>query len=207
MASHTLALYMASSSTYDLEGVLASIDLVPESSYVREEARLITEVPLTIMPPPSYATSSGTRLRTTTRSKVPYGGAKEKKAAPTRPNTSAIDLKRKAPDDSGPSKRSFIMPSGNTVSRPSVSVHTARPSLSYTMVGMHKPDGRYGKALIRKPTKELVCKPAPSGKELESLSTPLRIKRPIGQYESSDEEDAPSKGPSIASLSSENDSL
>ena len=33
------------------------------------------------------------------------------------------------------------------------------------------------------------------------------IKRPAWQYESSDEEDAPSKGPSIASLSSENASL
>jgi len=51
---------------------------------------------------------------------------------------------------------------------------------------------------------------------VESSGAPLSIKRfrkllPIkrltGQYESSDEEDAPSKGPSIASLSSENASL
>jgi hypothetical protein len=33
------------------------------------------------------------------------------------------------------------------------------------------------------------------------------IRRPIGEYESSDGEDTPSKGPSIASLSAENDSL
>jgi hypothetical protein len=33
------------------------------------------------------------------------------------------------------------------------------------------------------------------------------IKRPVGQYESSDEEDTPSKGPSITSLSAKNDSL
>ena len=41
MASHALALYMVSSSTYDLDGVPLSIDLVPESSYVREEAIII----------------------------------------------------------------------------------------------------------------------------------------------------------------------
>ena len=45
MASHTLVLYTASSSTYNLEGVPLSIDLVPESCYVREEARLIIEAP------------------------------------------------------------------------------------------------------------------------------------------------------------------
>ena len=33
------------------------------------------------------------------------------------------------------------------------------------------------------------------------------IKRPTGQHEGSDEEDTPSKGPSITSLSTENDSL
>ena len=58
--------------------------------------------------------------------------------------------------------------------------------------------------------------PALSGKGSKSSRTPLRIKRfrklpPIktltGQYESSDEVDAPSKGPSIASLSVKNDSL
>ena len=69
---------------------------------------------------------------------------------------------------------------------------------------------------MRKPTKKLVSKPAPSGNKSESLDAPLRIKRfrkvppikrPTGQYKSSDEEDAPSKGPSIASLSTKNDSL
>ena len=64
--------------------------------------------------------------------------------------------------------------------------------------------------------KESVSKLAPSGKESKSSGAHLRIKRfrklspikrPIGQYESSDEEDAPSKGPSIASLSAKNDSL
>jgi hypothetical protein len=44
MASHALDLYMASCSTYNLDGVPASIDLVPESTFVRQEARMITEV-------------------------------------------------------------------------------------------------------------------------------------------------------------------
>ena len=58
--------------------------------------------------------------------------------------------------------------------------------------------------------------PALSGKGSKSSRTPLRIKRfrklplikrTVGQYKSSDEEDAPSKGPSIDSLSAKNDSL
>jgi hypothetical protein len=99
MASHALTLYTASSSTYDIEGVPLSIDLVPKSSYVREEARLITEAPLAIMAPPSYAMSGGSSLKTMMRSKVPQGGAKEKKAAPTRPTTGILGLKWKASDD------------------------------------------------------------------------------------------------------------
>ena len=87
MASHALALYMASSSTYDLEGVPLSIDLVLESSYVREEARLITEALFSFMAPPSYAISIGSSLNTTTCSKAPQGGAKEKKTAPRQPTT------------------------------------------------------------------------------------------------------------------------
>ena len=84
------------------------------------------------------------------------------------------------------------------------------------MFGVCKPEGGYGKALMHKLAKKLVSKSAPSGKKSESLGVPLRIKRfrklppikrPIQQYESSDEEDAPSKGPSIASLSAKNDSL
>jgi len=69
---------------------------------------------------------------------------------------------------------------------------------------------------MHKPAKKPVSKPVPSGKESESSGAPLGIKkfrklppikRPTGQYESSDEEDTPSKGPSITSLSIENDSL
>jgi hypothetical protein len=124
-----------------------SINLVPESSYVREEARIIIEVPLAIMPPLSYATSSGTSLKSTSCSKVPLGGTKEKKAAPTRPTTGAIGLKRKASEVSGPSKHALVTPSGNLVSRTCSSLPFARSCLSYTMIGVCKPDGGYEKVL------------------------------------------------------------
>jgi hypothetical protein len=86
MASHALTLYKGSFSTYNLDGILESIDLVPQSSFVREEARLITEAPLAIMLP-SDAMSGGTSLKSTACSKAPLGGAKEKNVALTRPTT------------------------------------------------------------------------------------------------------------------------
>ena len=138
MASHSLTLYKGSCSTYNLDGIPVSIDLVPESSFMREEARLITEAPLAIMAPPSYAMSGGSSLKTTAHSKVPLGGAKEKKVPSTRPTTR---LKRKVSKASEPKKRSLVTPLGNSVSRASSSMHTARPSLSYTVVGMRKPKG------------------------------------------------------------------
>jgi hypothetical protein len=177
MASHALALYTASNSTYDLEGVPLSIYLVLESTFAREEARFITKAPLTIMPPPSYTMSGGSSLKSMACSKAPQGGAKEKKMAPTRPTTGALVLKRKASDISGTSKCPIVTPSGNTVSCASSSFYTARPSLSYTIVGMQKPKGWYGKALIHKPAKKPVSEPAPSSKESESSGAPLRIKR------------------------------
>jgi hypothetical protein len=59
-----------------------SVDYTPKSSYVWEEARLIMETPLAIVPPPSYM-SGGSSIKSTARSNVPKGGAKEKKKAPT----------------------------------------------------------------------------------------------------------------------------
>ena len=94
---------------------------------------------------------------------------------PTRPTTGAIGLKRKAPEVSEPTKRSVVTPLGNMVSRASLSFQTARPSLSYTMVGVHKPEGGFGKALMRELAKKSVSKSAPSGKEpSESSGAPLR---------------------------------
>jgi hypothetical protein len=108
------------------------------------------------------------------------------------------------------------MSSGNTPSCASLSLNTSRPSLFYTIVSVRKPEGGYGKALMHKPAKKPVSKMAPSDKGSESSGAPLRIKRlsklppikrPARLYESSDEEDAPSKGPSIASLSAKNNNL
>jgi len=154
MAIHALTLYKGSCSTYILDGISASIDLVPESSFVREEARLIPKAPLAIMATPSYDMNGGSSLKTMARSKVPQGGAKEKKIAPTHPTTSTIKLKHKTFDVSGPSKHPVVMPSGNTDSRASSYFHITRPSPSYNVVGMRKPDGGYGKALMRKPAKK-----------------------------------------------------
>jgi hypothetical protein len=176
MASYALSLYKASGSIYDLDVAPLSVDYTPESSYVREEARLIIEMPLTIIPPPSYM-SGGSRLKSTMCSNAPKGGAKEKKTAPTRPTTGAIGLKRKALISSESSKRTNVTPSGNSVTRASSSLPSARPSPSYTVVGMRKPDGRYGKTLMRKPANKPVSEPTPSGKGSESSGTPLKIKR------------------------------
>jgi hypothetical protein len=197
MASHALALYTDSNSTYDLEGVPLSIELVPKSTFVREEARFITEASLAIMPPPSYTMSGDSSLKTTAHSKAPQGGAKEKKTAPTQPTTGTLGLKQKAPGVSRPSKRFVVTPSGNMVSSVTSSFQTTRPSLSYTVVGVRKPEGGYGKVLMHKLVEKPVSMPTPSEKESESSGAPLRIKRfrklplikcPAGQYESCDDE-------------------
>jgi hypothetical protein len=176
MDSYALSLYKASSSIYDLDVAPLSVDYTPKSSYVREEARLITETPLAIMPPSSYM-SGGSSIKSMARSNMPKGGAKEKKKAPACPTTSAIGLKRKAPVSSESSKHTNVTPSSNSVSQASSSIPSTRPSPSYTMVGVRKPDGGYGKALMRKTAKKPVSEPAPSGKGSESLGLPLRIKR------------------------------
>jgi hypothetical protein len=82
MASYMLLLYKALRSIYDLDVAPFSVDYTPESSYVREEARLNMETPLAIMSPPSYM-SGGSSLMSTARSNAPKGGAKEKKTMPT----------------------------------------------------------------------------------------------------------------------------
>lgn len=129
-----------------------------------------------------------------------------KKAPLKRTTISAIGLKRKAPEDSGPKKRTIVTPSGNLASRSRSSIPSTRPSPSYTIVGMRKPGEGYGKALMSKP------KPPPK-EQTETSSQMLRIKQfkklpPIRwlarQRETSDEEDMPPKGPTISSLSSEN---
>jgi hypothetical protein len=83
------------------------------------------------------------------------------------------------------------------------------------MVGIRKPKGGHGKALMRKSPKKSENKLAPLGKETESLGAALRIKRMIkaqirGQptgFLSDSEDEQPSKGPMLASLSASNKSL
>lgn len=90
-------------------------------------------------------------MKSTARTKAPQGGAKVKKAPSKRMSTDAIDLKRKAPEDNGLKKSTFLTPSGNLASRSSSFVPSACPIPSYTVVGMRKPDGGYEKALMTKP--------------------------------------------------------
>jgi hypothetical protein len=82
MASYALSLYKPSSSVYDLDIAPLFVGYTLESSYMREEARIITETTFTIMPPPSYTMSGGSSLKSMERSNAPKGGAKEKKKAP-----------------------------------------------------------------------------------------------------------------------------
>ena len=131
------------------------------------------------MPPPSYTISGGSSIKSKARSKVHQGGVKEKKTAPTRPTTSAIDLKRKANISSESSERSHVIPSGSPVSRATSSIPSARPSPSYTVVRVRKPSGGYKKVLMRKPAKKPVSEPTPSRKGSESLGAPFRIKRMV----------------------------
>jgi hypothetical protein len=170
MASYVLSLYKASSSIYDLDVAPLSIEYTPESSYVQEEARLITKAPLAIMAPPN-SMSGGSSLKSTVCSKAPQGGAKEKKMVPAHPTTAAISLKRKGSNINKPSKRSHVTPSGTHASS---SIPSARPSLSYTIVGVHKPEGGYGKALMRKSAKKPESKTTLSRKESELSDAPLK---------------------------------
>jgi hypothetical protein len=65
MANDTLALFVRSSSTYNLDSIPTSIDLVPESTFVREEARAVLEAPLANKSPPSNGMSGYTSLKST----------------------------------------------------------------------------------------------------------------------------------------------
>lgn len=70
MANNALALYTSSSSTYNLEGVPHSINLVLESTFVKEEAKAITMAPHAILPPPISRASGDTSVKSTARTKA-----------------------------------------------------------------------------------------------------------------------------------------
>ena len=84
-------------------------------------------------------------MKSTACTEAPLGGAKVKKVPPKRTTTGAIGLKRKALEDSGPKKHTIVMPSSNLASCASSSLPSARPSPSYTIVGVRQPDGGYDK--------------------------------------------------------------
>ena len=75
MADKTLALYTGSSSTYNLEEIPHAINLVPENTFVRQEAKAVMMAPLAIMPPLLSGASGGMSVRSTARTKAPHDGA------------------------------------------------------------------------------------------------------------------------------------
>jgi len=73
MAGKSLALFIGSNSTYDLEGVPSPLNQVFHASeQVVEEARAIIMKPLAIVPPQKSEASQGS----TARSAAPVGGGK-----------------------------------------------------------------------------------------------------------------------------------
>ena len=140
MADKTLALYTSSSSTYNLEEIPQAINLVPENTFVREEANAIMMASLAIMPPLLSRASGGTSCG-------PLQGPRHRKVAPSLdrcPHQNRLwgptASKEKGPESA--TKSVHVTPSGNTIFSP-----------SYTVVGIQKPDGGCGKGLMRKPGK------------------------------------------------------
>jgi hypothetical protein len=80
MSDHALSLYLASGSMEKLE-----IVNVPESSYVREEARAAVEAPLAIMPPPSMNYSGSSSIKTTARSRMEAAASTTKAPSKKKP--------------------------------------------------------------------------------------------------------------------------
>jgi hypothetical protein len=165
MASHALALYQAASSPYNLERDLS----FTQGDLEREKTQTMSITPLASLPPPaSYGSSEGDSLKSTASTRPPFTGAKVKAAPPRRPMTGAIGIKRPATDIGGPSKRPASTFLGNTSS--TSSFHTAKASLSHTLMGIYLPNGGRGKGFVLKATLPKV--PAKT-----TSSAPLRIPR------------------------------
>jgi len=118
MAGKSLALFIDSNSTYDLEGVPSPLNQVFHASeQVVEEARTIIMKPLAILPPQKSEASQGS----TARSAAPVGGGKVGRTYPyKRPTKGTLGLKKMLPEEGGPSlqpgekyKNSLVMPSGD----------------------------------------------------------------------------------------------
>jgi len=75
MADKALALYIGSNSTFNLEEIPQPVNLVPENTFVRKEARSIMMAPLAVMPPLLSGASGGMSVRCTARAKAPQDGA------------------------------------------------------------------------------------------------------------------------------------
>jgi hypothetical protein len=103
----------------------------------------------------------------------------------------AVGLKRKALESATPSKSFHVTPLGNTIF-----------SSSYTVVGIKKPNGGYGKGLMHKPA------PIGKGPAKTLAQKPLMIRRfnkpsclrPCSIFESRYDVLLPPRGPTVTSL-------
>lgn len=131
---------------------------------------------------------------------APRGGAKIKHALPSkRTSTGALSLKTKAPEEGRPSRhqgevyrRSLVTPSGNIVyhSYSSTLAPPSSPSPCFTIVGIRKPEGGYGKALKPKLTPKEKEQAESSSQQLriKRVRKPTTVQRPPAPFESDEEE-------------------
>lgn len=78
---------------------------------------------------------------------------------------------------------------------PSVPFASPLPNSCFTIVGVRKPEGGYGKALKPKLT------PKEKPLRIRRVRKPTTVRQPPAQFESGDEEEEKPKEPTIASLS------
>jgi hypothetical protein len=153
---------------------------------VREEAQAVMMAPLAIMPPPRSEASGGASLKSIAKTRAPQGGAKLRQAPPLGP--SSCGVKRKAPESAAAQKSARVTPLGNTIF-----------SRSYMVVGVEKPEGGYGMALLCKGKWPTVSRtPKPVSKETAGSSS--RTLRPCAIFERDEEQPKP-KGPTLTKVS------
>lgn len=153
-------------------------------------------------------------MKSTACTKAPIGDAKLKRASPKRTSTGAIGLKKLRTEEGGPSyhpgkkKSSLVTPLGNVVYHSYTTTSSKPPSdplpsPHFTIKGVRKPEGGYGKVLIPKLTpkeKEQAqssCQPL----RIQQVWMPTMVWRPPVPFEGDEEVEVKPKVPTIASLS------
>jgi hypothetical protein len=123
LPNNHLAIVANSNSTFDLSLCLSHANQMLDTTLVREEVNAISMAPLAALRLPRSIVNGGTSIRSTARTKVP----------PRRTTPPQLAL------ESNKSRGTQTTSSGNTV-------YTS----SYTVVGIRKLDGGYGKGVMRR---------------------------------------------------------